>query len=145
MTVDRSFIELNRASSSRLRALVTRLSDEELRQPVGRYWTVSTTMAHLAFGDLRVMHLLDATERDGKLCAPEIDIAVNDIVHPLLAAIPPRKAAYIAVETAEALDRRLEGFPSEFLEEIHARYERWIVRALHRNGHLDAIEAALGK
>jgi hypothetical protein len=29
------------------------------------------------------------------------------------------------------------------LEEVYARQERWVIRALHRNDHLDKIEAAL--
>jgi hypothetical protein len=83
------------------------------------------------------------TLRDGKLFIPEIDIFVNDLSLPLWAAIPPREAARIAIETAEALDRRPEGFPSVLLEEIHAYNERWVVRALHRGEHLDDVDAAL--
>lgn len=143
MTLDRSFIEHNRASTSRIRGLVARLTDEELQYPVGEHWTVAIALAHLAFWDLRVLHILDMTERDGKLYAPEIDIAVNDLSLPLWAAIPPRQAARLAIETAEALDRRLEGFPSALVEEIHARNQRWVVRALHRNEHLDEVDAAL--
>jgi hypothetical protein len=77
------------------------------------------------------------------LYAAEIDIAVNDILHPLLAAIPPREAAQIAIRAAESLDLRLESLPSELLEQIYARQERWVLRALHRNGHLDVIDAVL--
>jgi hypothetical protein len=143
MAPDRAFVELNRNSTARMRSLVACLSDEQLQRPVGRQWTASTTLAHLAFWDLRVIHLLDATEREGKLVAPEIDVVVNDILHPLVAAIPPGQAAEIAVRVSEELDRRLENFPPLLLEQIHARYERWVIRALHRNAHLDAIEAAL--
>jgi hypothetical protein len=91
----------------------------------------------------RLLYVLDMTERDGKLCAPEIDILVNDLSLPLWAAIPPRAAARIAVETAEALDNWLESFPPALLEEIYMHYERWVERALHRGEHLDEIEAAL--
>ena len=143
MAFDKSFVESNRASSCRMRALTERLSDEELRRPLGKHWTVSAALAHLAFWDLRVMHLIDATERNGKLCAPEIDIAINDIALPLWAALPPREAARIAVETAEALDKRLENFAPGLLEAIYAYNERWVMRASHRNAHLDAIEEAL--
>jgi hypothetical protein len=111
MTLDRSFIERNRASTNRIRALAARLSDEEMQHPVGEHWTVAITLAHLAFWDRRVMYVLASTERDGKLFIPEIDICVNDLSLPLWAAIPPRAAARIAIETAEALDIRLEGFP----------------------------------
>ena len=73
MTMDRSFVELNRASTRRIRALAARLSDEELQHPVGEHWTAAIVFAHLAFWDRRVMYVLDMTERDGKLSFPEID------------------------------------------------------------------------
>jgi hypothetical protein len=143
MTLDRSFVERNRASTDRIRALAARLTDQELQQPVGEHWTVAIALAHLAFWDWRVMYVLDRTERDGKLFIPEIDIFVNDLSLPLWAAIPPREAARIAIETADTLDRRLEGFPEASLEEINAYNQRWVVRALHRGEHLDEVDAAL--
>jgi len=90
-----------------------------------------------------VMNILENTERDGKLFTPEIDIVVNDISLPFLAAIPPREAARMALEIAQALDERLANFPPALLEEIHARYERWVERSFHRDEHLDEIDAAL--
>jgi hypothetical protein len=143
MTLDRSFVELNRASTERIRTLAARLSDAELARPVGEHWTVAIALAHLAFWDRRVLDVLDRTAREGKLSAPEVDISVNDLSLPLWAAIPPREAAQLAVATAEALDRRLEHFPAALLEEVYNRYERWVVRALHRNEHLDEVSAAL--
>lgn len=143
MTQDRSFVERNCASTDRIRELVARLSDEEMQHPVGEHWTVAITLAHLAFWDRRVMYVLDMTERDGKLFIPEIDILVNDLSLPLWAAIPPREAARIAIETAEALDKRLEDFPPVMLEEIYAYNPRWVVRAMHRGEHLDEVDAAL--
>jgi hypothetical protein len=143
MTLDQSFIERNRASTNRIRALVADLTDEELQHPVGEHWTVAITLAHLAWWDRRVMYVLDLTEREGKLFIPEIDISVNDLSLPLWAAIPPREAARIAIESAEALDKRLEGFPPALLEEIYAYSKRWVVRALHRGEHLDEVDAAL--
>ena len=143
MPLDRSFVERNRASTERIRALAARLTDDELQQPVGQHWTVAIALAHLAFWDRRVMYVLDQTERDGALFIPEIDIFVNDLSLPLWAAIPPREAARIAIETAEVLDRRLGGFPAALLEEINTYNQRWVVRALHRNEHLDEVDAAL--
>jgi hypothetical protein len=144
MTVDRSYVELNRASTNRIRTLAARLTDEELQQRGGEHWTVAMALAHLAFWDRRVMYVLDGTERDGKLFVPEeIDIVVNDLSLPLWGAIPPRAAARIAIETAEALDARLATFPPELLEQVYAYNRRWVIRALHRNDHLDEIDAAL--
>jgi hypothetical protein len=141
--MDRSFIELNRASTERIRKIAASLSDEQLLHPVGEHWTVAIVLAHLAFWDRRVMYVLDMTERDRALFIPEIDIFVNDLSLPLWAAIPPRQAAQIAIETAETLDRRLESFPEDLLEEIFNYNKRWVVRALHRGEHLDEAEAAL--
>jgi hypothetical protein len=68
---------------------------------------------------------------------------VNDLSLPLWAAIPPRPAAQIAVESAEKLDRRLEDFAPALLEEIYDYIERGVIRALHRDEHLDEAKAAL--
>jgi hypothetical protein len=143
MSMDRSFSEQNRASTRRIRDLAGRLSDEEMLHPVGEHWTVAIALAHLAFWDRRVLHVLDQSERDGKLFIPQIDIFVNDLSLPLWAAIPPREAARIAIETAETLDQRLENYPPELLEEIYTYNKRWVVRAMHRGEHLDEVDAAL--
>lgn len=143
MPVDSSYVERNRASTARIRALAARLSDEELLHPVGEHWTVAITLAHLAFWDRRALHALDATAKAGELIAPEINVVVNDYSLPLWAAIPPRQAARIAIKAAEALDARLENYPPALLQIIHAFYPRWVVRAAHRNEHLDEVEAAL--
>lgn len=143
MPVDPSYVEHNRASTARIRALAERLSDEELQHPVGEHWTVAITLAHLAFWDRRALHALDATEKAGDLVAPDIDVVVNDYSLPLWAAIPPRAAARIALEAAEALDARLESYPPALLEIVHDFYPRWVVRAAHRNEHLDEVDAAL--
>jgi len=143
MTLDRSFIERNRASTERIRLMARRLSDEEMQHPVGEDWTVAIVFAHLAFWDRRVMYVLDMTEQDGKLFIPEIDIFVNDISLPLWAAIPPRLAARIAIQSAETLDKRLETFPPPLLEEIYTYNKRWVDRSLHRGEHLDEADAAL--
>lgn len=143
MTPDRTFIEHNRAATDRIRALTARLTDDQMQSRVGDHWTVAIALAHLAFWDRRVLYVLDTTERDGQLFIPKLDLCVNDLSLPLWAAIPPREAARIAIETAEALDKRLETFPLSLLEKIYTYNERWVVRALHRNDHLDEVEAAL--
>ena len=143
MPSDLSFAERNRASTQRIRTLAERLTDEELQQPVGQHWTVAIALAHMAFWDRRVSYLLDSLEREGKLSPLKIDIVVNDLSLPLWAAIPPREAAQIAVEAAEALDKRLEALSPALIEKVNSQNERWVVRALHRGVHLDEIDAAL--
>lgn len=143
MPLDQAYVEQNRASTERIRALAARLSDDEMQTKVGEHWTVAIALAHLAWWDRRVMYVLDMTEKDGTLFVPEIDIFINDISLPLWAAIPPREAARLAIETAEALDARLENYDRKLLELIHEYNKRWVLRALHRGKHLDEVDAAL--
>ena len=141
--MDRSFVEKNRASNQRLRLLVGHLTEEQLGRKMGADWTVAIALAHLAFWDRRVQLVLDGTERDGKLFAVEINVIVNDVLLPIWAAIPVREAARLAIETAQAVDKRLETFPPAPLEQVNAHNPRWVQRSLHRNEHLDEMDRAL--
>ncbi len=143
MTADRSFVQLNRAATDRMRALATRLTDEEFLRPVGEHWTAAIVFAHLAFMDRRALWVLDATERAGHVVNPDLDIFVNDVMLPLMAAIPPHEAVRLALETAEAVDRRLEAYPPDLLELVYAERKRYVLRAYHRNEHLDEAEASV--
>jgi hypothetical protein len=145
MSLDPTYKEQNRASKERIRSLAERLTDVEMQTKVGEHWTVGVVFAHIAWWDRRVMYVLDMTEKNGKLFIPEIDIFVNDLSLPLWAAVPPREAARIAIETSETLDKRLEEYSPALLEEIYNYNKRWVVRALHRNEHLDEADAALKK
>jgi hypothetical protein len=144
MTIDRSFVELNRLSTERIKQTAA-LADDQLLHPVGEHWTVAIVLAHLAFWDRRVLYVLDMTEKEGKLVTPQIDVVVNDLSLPLWAAIPARQAGRLAIETAGVLDGRLESFPPGLLEEIYNFNKRYVIRALHRNEHLDEAYAALQK
>jgi len=141
--LDKSYIELNRTSRERMRNLIEGLSDEEMHTKVGEHWTVSIVYAHIAWWDRRVMYVLDESEKNGKLFIPEIDIFVNDLSLPLWAAVPPKEAVRIAMENAEAVDKRLEEYPEALLEEIQNYNKRWVARSLHRNEHLNEAEEAL--
>lgn len=145
MRFDRSFVAANRAATERLRALAAGLSAADFQVPIGRDWTVAVVFAHLAFWDARARHALEATLAQGAVVDPEIDLAVNDFATPLWAAVPPAEAARLAVETAEALDRRLEECPAATLAALFERNERLVHRHRHRNEHLDEIAAALGR
>jgi hypothetical protein len=142
MAVESGVHEANRAATERVRALAS-LADDELRHPVGEHWTVSIALAHLAFWDRRVLDVIERAVLAGAIEAPAVDMAVNDIALPGWAAIPPRDAVRLAMEAAQALDARLAGLPPELLDAVDARSPRWVRRSLHRNEHLDEVEAAL--
>jgi hypothetical protein len=143
MALDRSFVERNRVQTERIRKLVAGLSDADFNRRVGEHWNVAVTLAHLAFWDSRVLWVLDASEREGKVTAPTIATEVNDMMLPLLYAIPAHEAARLAIEMAEKLDARLESYPPDLLEQIAGFNLRYVMRALHRGEHLDEVDQAL--
>lgn len=145
MTDERSYLRENAAQRQRLGALVRRLSDEDLGRPLEGGWTVATLLAHLAFWDRRQLLLLQRWEREGVGPSPVDVDAVNEAVRALSAAIPPRAAAQLAVEAAEAVDRELEQLPPDLVAAIEAAGTvRALRRSMHRREHLDQIERALG-
>ncbi len=141
--MDRSFVEQNKASTERLKKLVKGLKDSDMSRKVGADWTVAIALAHLAFWDRRVQFVLDRTEKEGKLSPVDIDVVVNDLMLPGWALISGKDAAKLAVETSEALDKRLEAFPPALLEQVNTYNPRWVNRALHRNEHLDEVDKSL--
>ena len=144
MSINRSFVELNQASTERIRRFGV-LSDAELQTQVGEHWTAAIALAHLAFWDRRVLQVLDLTERNGSLTVPQIDVLTNDLSLLLWAAIPPREAARLALEAAETLDARLQAYPAGLLERVYVYNARWVERFRHRNEHLDEVAAAVGR
>lgn len=146
MAVDRSYVAENQAQLARLRALVDRLSDQELAQPMPAGWTVAGVLAHLAYWDQRIVVLMDRWGADGRDTPPPlIDEAavewVNDAGKPLCLALPPRVAARLAVEAAVAADQRVAAASDALLAANAAAGSPISVsRAAHRREHLDEIE-----
>jgi hypothetical protein len=143
--VDRSYIAANNAERERLRALVERLSVEELSRPMAAGWTVAAVLAHMAFWDARGLYYMNRWESG---IAPskadwepeEIDW-INDASKPLCLALPPRTAAQLALQMAEETDRRVEALSDALLEKIMAAEQPFnLSRANHRKEHLDDIE-----
>jgi hypothetical protein len=61
-------------------------------------------------------------------------------------AVPPRRAATLAVETARATDHAVATLSDELLaKNAAAGSPIYLLRARHRREHLDEIEKALGK
>ncbi len=149
MAIDRSYIAENDAQRVRLRALVDRLSDQELGRPLSVGWTVASVLAHLAFWDQRTLVLLERWERGGPGSAPrpinrdDVDW-INDAAKAICLALHPRAAARLALATAEAADRKAEALSAELLAaNVAAGNPINLLRAEHRREHLDEIERAL--
>jgi hypothetical protein len=136
----------------RLRALVERLSDEELRGPVNESWTVAGVLGHIAFWDGRALFLANKLVRGDPFTAsdaePEDVDWINDSNRPLIHAIPPREAAQLALRVAEETDARVASLPPELVPKAwpdDPESPLNLVRADHRGEHLDEVEAALAQ
>jgi hypothetical protein len=143
MTLAPEIRAANHEASARIRSLAVSLSDEQFRRPVGEHWTVSMVFVHLAFWDRRCLAMLDRIEKAGHDTEVDIDLVVNDLSLPIWAAVPAPDATRIAIETAEALDARIDGYPSDLVAMVLDSHPRWIRRHFHRDEHLDEAEAAL--
>ena len=147
MSVDRSHQTHNDSERARLNALVERLNDADLTRAMPEGWTVASVLAHLAFWDQRAYILLDRWQRKG-VTPPPGDAAdvdwINDAAKPMFLALPPRRAAEVAVAIAEATDRKVASLSDELVSRNAALGTPvTLARADHRREHLDAIERAL--
>jgi hypothetical protein len=149
MAADRSYVALNNAERGRLETFVARCSDAELEHPLPAGWTVAATLAHIAFWDERVRLLFERWQSAG--VAPtdedEADIDwINDSAKPMFLALPPRRAAELALGIARAADRAVEALSDELLaRNAAAGTPLNVVRATHRREHLDEIQRVLGR
>jgi hypothetical protein len=143
MSIDPEILAANQASTDRIRAIGERLTDEELRHPVGEHWTVAITLAHLAFWDRRALDSLRRSVAAGRPAAADIDIVVNDLALPLWAAIPPRDTVRLALDAAAETDAFVATLDESLVEALLAASPRVVRRHLHRNEHLDEAVAAL--
>lgn len=142
--MDRPFITENTRQRERLRALVGRLGDEELRLDLGGGWTVAAALAHLAFWDqLSLVRIRRWRQHGVSPSSLDLDV-INDALLPLLLLVPPRRAAELAVAAAEAIDRELGQLSPEMITAIETLGDkRRLFRSIHRAMHLDQIEEAL--
>jgi len=143
---DRSYIAENDRERRRLEALVSKLDDAALGRAMPAGWTVAAVLAHLALWDQRIVLFCERLGRGAPV--PAIDSAdvdwVNDAAKPMQLALPPRRAATLAVETARAADQAVATLSDELLAKNAAAGSPLnVVRAEHRREHLDEIEHAL--
>ena len=148
MSADRPFVERNAHELDRMRRLIARMSDEDLRRPIGEHWTVAGILGHIAFWDGRALALADKLERGIPFSPsdtePEDVDWINDAARPLILAIEPRRLAELALRTAEDTDGRVASLPPGRMWPDDPESPINPLRATHRGEHLDQIEAVLG-
>jgi hypothetical protein len=146
MPVSPAFAESNRHQTERLRALVGSLDASKFAVRLPNGWTVAVALAHIAFWDRQRLCLMRRWA-GGNWCNGGYDgETFNEVLLPFLEAIPPDKAAEMALKAAEEVDAFLLTVPDAVVEAALARPDRPnLDRGSHREGHLDRIETALAR
>ena len=137
-------IQDNARENNHLRKLVERLSEDDLRTPMDAGWTVSAVLAHLAFWDQRAITLIEKWEQEG-VSGSAIDVdVVNEVTRRLCLAVPPGKAAELAITIADEIDQLIADLNPEMVEAILTTGTTVkLNRADHRRTHLGEIEKVL--
>jgi len=140
----------NDQSRWRLADLVDRLSDADLALSTDYGWTVAALLAHLAFWDQRMIVILRRWQAEGFDPSPIDSAAVNDALKVICHALEPRTAIELCLSSAEAADAELATLTPELVKQIEEHAEATATqfrmnRTLHRDGHLNDIEALLKK
>src|SRR5262245_34318386 len=123
MSVERAHEAENDGERERLRSLVARLGDDELRRPMPAGWTVAAVLAHIGFWDARAIYWLDEWGRGVEPSAPDFETRedvewINDSAKPLCLALPPRDAARLALRVAEESDRKVAALSDAMLTKV---------------------------
>ena len=142
------YSEQNAQSRRRLETLLGGLSDEDLARSTDYGWTVAALLAHLAFWDQRMIVILRRWLEEGFDPSPIDSAAVNDSLRVICHALEPRTAMELCLSYAEAVDAEFDALTADItrqLEEHAAATETQfrMNRSLHRNAHLNDIEALL--
>ena len=142
------YAQQNTDSRRRLEALVRGLSDDDLARSTDYGWTVAALLAHLAFWDQRVLMILRRWQAEGFDPSPIDSTAVNDSLRVICHALEPHKAIELCLSSAEAVDSELEKLTPDQVKQMedHAAAKETqfrMNRSLHREGHLNDIEALL--
>ena len=143
MAATDKILKSNTTSTDRLRALVERLSDEDLNRSLGGNWTVGFAFAHLAFWDARQVAALQRFASGEPF--PSEDMATNATLEAIAAGFNPKTIGRAALDAAQQLDRLVESLTTEQVDALqNANLSYAIDRAAHRDEHLQQIEEGLG-
>jgi hypothetical protein len=135
----------NRSTTERLRALVGRVSDDDLARSLDPVWTTSALLAHIAFWDRFVLGRWRLAAVRGNRLPDRMEDTpqdlINDAAIPGWIAVPPRAAADACLAAAEELDRFIGSLdPGIIAELVRDGRERLVDRSLHRGEHLVTLE-----
>lgn len=150
--VDRSYVQRNAASGQRLASVVERLGAADLQLLTDADgWTIAQVIGHLAFWDRFLAARWRSALASGSGVQPanlphEVADLLNEaLAHAWGAAADVAGAAFReTLAAAEAADGIIARLPRETpIDVILAERPALLDRSIHRQEHLEAIEAAL--
>lgn len=138
------YSQKNTASRQELGALVNRLSEAQLQQPLEAGWTVAGVLAHLAFWDRRALTLLQQWQQQGiGPSAVDVDV-INEATRFLCISLAPHQAVQLVLSSARAVDEAIERLAAGFLAAVEKDGPTvHLDRSAHRHDHLRQIKEAL--
>jgi hypothetical protein len=144
------YSEQNAESRRRLEELTQKLTDEDLARATDYGWTVAALLAHLAFWDQRMIVILRRWLEEGLDPSPIDSRAVNDALQVICHALHPRTAVELCLSYAQAVDAEFDALTGEQVTQLEEHAAATATqfrmnRSLHRNAHLNDIEALLRK
>jgi uncharacterized damage-inducible protein DinB len=148
--MDRSFAERNAASRDRLAATVAGLDGGSLDREADGGWTVAALLAHLAFWDELVAARWSLARHAGSRTPIGLDEELTDLLNeaalPTWRSISANRVLELVTAAAARVDAVVAGLSDESVAEIAREGRpRLLDRSLHREEHLAAIQAALGR
>lgn len=146
MSIEPELVAENAYWYERLSALVGRMNDEDLTRPMEAGWTPAAVLGHLAFWDMRIVILLKKWESEGAVSASAVDgDVINEVSRRLLLAIPPRAAAALALEWAQAANQVIASLSPTVAADVREKAPNVrLDRTHHRRAHVEEIEKMLG-
>ena len=130
-------------SRARLKELVSRLTDEQLTEPLGDGWTAAAVLAHIAFWE-RAAVLVYRQQQIGAAAYPILDEDItNNALLPEWLALPPRVAVQLVLDAVEEVDNIVAERGDDVISP-HEDEDQFVgmARAGHRMHHIREIERA---
>jgi hypothetical protein len=142
---EQDYKRLNEEQRRRLARIASGLTRAQWQARLPNGWSVAATFAHLGFWDRVSLALVERYAREGVVPVKSDPHLLNAVTATLFEKMSAEQCQAWALESAEAVDARIAslhaGLVAEIMEKDGARR---IHRHMHRSGHLDQVEAALG-
>lgn len=136
-----------RVGLDRFTASLSKLAPAELSVPLPNEWTVSVTLAHLAFWDQWVVARWRRFHEIG--CFEDIDDSVMDLVNeaalPAWTALAPQETVRMALASARQVLATVSNLPEEAqTAATDTGRNAMLDRSLHWDPHLREVNEAVG-